>query len=136
MRAFVKRLLLGLGLVTSAGLSSSEGHFAVIYRSIVKPGYDDLYLKNWKIVANYFVQERGALGSTLHKSEDGMWVAYSRWPDRATRDASWPQTSEGVNQDLPVNIQQAIIALRDCFDAEQRLPEICMEVVEQVVPPS
>lgn len=105
--------------------------FAVIYRTYVKPGYEDIYLENWKIVATYFLQERGALGSTLHKSDDGMWVAYSRWPDKATRDASWPGDQQSINSSISPVVQQAIINLKSCFDMDRRLPEICMEVVEE-----
>ena len=64
--------------------------FAVIYRGYLKSECDDKYKKAWRTVASYFVEYRGALGSCLHKTIDGMWVAYSRWPDKATRDASWP----------------------------------------------
>ncbi len=105
--------------------------FAVIYRGYVKPELESQYQEYWKIVASYFVKERGALGSTLHQAEDGMWVAYSRWPDKATRDASWPRDKEKANADLPLHIQQAIEGLKACGE---QLPEICMEVREVVHP--
>ena len=64
--------------------------FAVIYRGYLKSVDDkEVYRKAWHTVAAYFVAHRGALGSCLHKTEEGMWLAYSRWPDKATRDASW-----------------------------------------------
>lgn len=62
--------------------------FAVIYRAYMKPGLEMEYQQAWRKVATYFVEHRGALGSCLHQAEDGMWLAYSRWPDQATRDAS------------------------------------------------
>lgn len=105
--------------------------FAVIYRGYVKPELESPFREYWKIVASYFVNERGALGSTLHQAEDGMWIAYSKWPDKATRDASWPRDKEKVNVDIPLHIQRAIEGLKACIE---QLPEICMEVREEVHP--
>ena len=98
--------------------------FAVIYRGFVKPNLEEQYLAFWKQIAAYFVLKQGAIGSTLHRAEDGMWIAYSKWPDKSVRDASW------LGLDLPEEIQQAIIGLRNCLDVQ--LPEICMEVIEQI----
>ncbi len=102
--------------------------FAVIYRGFVKPGLEEQYLEYWKTVAAYFVKERGALGSTLHKTDEGMWVAYSKWPDQATRDASWPKEKE-PDSELPPVICDAIAGLKGCLD--EQLPEIAMEVVAE-----
>jgi hypothetical protein len=62
--------------------------FAAIYQGYLKPGREEEYQKLWKIIATFFIEQRGALGSCLHKTSDGLWVAYSRWPNQATRDAS------------------------------------------------
>ena len=104
--------------------------FAVIYRSFIKPGHEERYQDNWKKIASYFVKKRGALGSSLHKTKEGLWVAYSRWPDEATRAASWPSGDDVANPDLPSDICEAIKNLKDCL--ENQLPEICMEVQEEV----
>lgn len=106
--------------------------FAVIYRGYVKPELEGQYREYWKIVAAYFVKERGAIGSTLHKAEEGMWIAYSKWPDKRTRDASWPQREEAINPNLPVEVHEAIQGLRSCLDENRLLPEICMEVQEEI----
>lgn len=106
--------------------------FAVIYRSYIKSLFEEDYQRHWKVVASYFVKERGALASALHKTEEGMWVAYSRWPNKAMRDAAWPSDKESINPELPLPIQEAIKGLKQCIDQEQLLPEICMEVVEEV----
>lgn len=106
--------------------------FAVIYRGYVRTGLEQQYVLYWKIIAAYFVNERGAIGSTLHKSEDGMWVAYSKWPDKATRDASWTNNKDNVHSGFPANILEAINGLKQCLDLERQLPEICMEIIEEV----
>lgn len=104
--------------------------FAVIYRSYVKAGFEAQYRKCWTVIASHFINERGALESTLHQAENGMWVAYSKWPDKATRDAAWPRDNKKVNADLPIAIKEAIYNLKSYLEEENKLPEICMEVIE------
>jgi len=106
--------------------------FAVIYRSYIKPELEEEYQKLWNQVASYFIQHRGAIGSCLHKTEDGIWLTYSRWPDKATRDASWSSDSNTVN-DLPNDIKKSIIRMKDCGDWNPKLSEICMEVVDDLL---
>lgn len=106
--------------------------FAVIYRAYIKTGYESEYQKLWHKIATYFVEKRGALGSCLHKTEEGLWVAYSRWPDKATRDAAWP--GEAAPSDvLPEEIKHAIVSIKDCFDPDQKFPDICMDVIEDLL---
>jgi len=104
--------------------------FAVIYQSYIKSGRESDYQSAWRKIATYFVEERGALGSCLHRGESGLWVAYSRWPNRETRDASWPKDAE-ICLDLPEDIQRAAVVLKDCL--ESQLPEIAMEVVDDLL---
>ena len=106
--------------------------FAVIYQSYLKPGREEAFQQAWHQIANYFVTKRGALGSCLHKAEDGKWIAYSRWPDKATRDASWPLDGDPSNE-LPEEIRQAILMVKDCIDQDQKLPDICMDVVRDLL---
>ncbi len=106
--------------------------FAVIYRIYLQPGKEKQYLENWPIVAGYFVSKCGALGSTLHQADDGMWVAYSLWPDRATRDAAWPKDGSSTNVSFPVEIKQAIANLKECSDPLRLLPEITMKTVQSI----
>jgi DNA-binding cell septation regulator SpoVG len=86
--------------------------FAVIYRAYLKTDKENQYQEYWKTIASYFVNERGALGSTLHKTAEGMWVAYSKWPDKRTRDASWPSNKNSINKEFPLEIQEAILGLK------------------------
>lgn len=104
--------------------------FAVIYRTYLKPDQEEAYQGLWNQVATYFIQYRGALGSCLHKTDEGFWLAYSRWPDRATRDASW--SSDVAMNDLPSFIKEAIAAMKNCADEERKLPEICMEMIDDL----
>lgn len=106
--------------------------FAVIYRSYIKPELENEYQKLWKQIAEYFIERRGAIGSCLHKTEDGIWLAYSRWPDKAIRDASWPGEN-APSETLPNEIREAIVKIKECGDPDRKLPEICMEVVDDLL---
>ena len=81
--------------------------FCVIYRFKLKPHQEASYQKCWDIITDYFIKHRGSLGSCLHKSEDNLWIAYSRWPDKPMRDASWPG-DDAPNQALPDEVVKAI----------------------------
>lgn len=102
--------------------------FAVIYRGYLLPGKEPEYRDAWQKVAKYFVEKCGALGSCLHRTSDDMWVAYSRWPNQQMRDAAWPGDKTSVVS-LPPEIQHAVATLQSCLDPARKLPEICMEIV-------
>ena len=71
----------------------------------------------------------------MHKANDGLWVAYSRWPDKATRDAAWPGDN-APNEILPIAIRQAIKEMQKIKDENKALEqydEICMEVVDDLL---
>lgn len=104
--------------------------FVVIYRGYLKPNCENEYCTAWKTVANYFIHHRGSLGSALHKAEDGMWLAYSRWPDKKTRDASWGDNADNVFPDV---IQSAITTVKKCLDSDHQFPEIQLEVIEDLL---
>lgn len=106
--------------------------FAVIYRGYLKPGKESEYQEAWHRVAQYFVEQRGAIGSCLHRTSDGMWLAYSRWPDKKTRDASWPGDS-APSIELPSEIRDAILTIQHCIDQDRKLPDICMEVINDLL---
>ncbi len=110
----------------------SKKCFAVIYQAFIKPGLEMEYQKAWHQVASYFVQYRGAIGSCLHKTSEGMWLAYSRWPDKVTRDASWPGDN-APSEMLPSEIKKAVITIQECIDQTHKLPEITMEVVNDLL---
>ena len=107
--------------------------FAVLYRASVYPAREEEYQRLWHQVATFFVQHRGALGSCLHKTKQGEWIAYSRWPDKTTRDASWPQENEEPSETLSSEIQGAITELKNCIDKDQPYEEICMEIVDDLL---
>lgn len=112
--------------------ADNQPGFAVIYRGFIKKGKETEYQNAWKTVSTYFIEQRGAIGSCLHKTNDGMWVAYSRWPDQKTRDASWPGENN-PSQEIPLNVREAILTIKNSLDPDQKFPEICMEVVNDLL---
>ena len=103
--------------------------FAVLYQAYLLPHKEAEFQKAWNAVAKYFVSKRGAIGSSLHRTADGLWVAYSRWPDKKTRDASWPKDA-APSHELPPEIRNAVVAIKGCIDPSRNIPELCMEVVD------
>ncbi len=81
--------------------------FCLIYRFKLKPHQEEIYKKCWNLITEYFIKHRGAMGAALHKGDDNLWIAYSRWPDQATCDASWPGEND-ADQSLPDEVLNAI----------------------------
>jgi hypothetical protein len=108
---------------------------AVIYKFKLKPHHEAEYMQLWLCVATYFKQQRGALGSSLHKGDDGDWMAYSRWPDEATRDASWPDDN-APSDELPDAVRAAIFRMQEMRKENEPLgeyQETTFEVVEDML---
>ena len=62
--------------------------FAVIYRWRLRSGMEQQFQAAWATVTKTFMAERRALGSRLHRDDDGYWVAYAQWPSRR----AWEQS--------------------------------------------
>lgn len=110
--------------------------FAVIYKFKLKSAQEKQYQEHWHKIANFFIQSRGAIGSCLHKGEDGLWIAYSRWPDKATRDASWPG-DDLPNNDFPEDIRHSIEIMqaikKENSGMNDDYEEFCLTVVADLL---
>jgi hypothetical protein len=58
--------------------------FAVIYRWRVIPGLEAQFEEGWRAGTERIAAEFGGWGSRLHRGEDGAFIAYAQWPDKAT----------------------------------------------------
>ncbi|MBX9705441.1 MAG: hypothetical protein K5Q00_04235 [Gammaproteobacteria bacterium] len=96
--------------------------FAVIYRFNLQPHQEAAYIHSWNAVADYFIAHCNAIGSCLHKGSDGLWVAYSRWPDKATRDAAWPGDKTPSDK-LPAKVRDAIKTIQQIKTENIDLPQ-------------
>lgn len=102
--------------------------YAVIFRTYIKPGRESEFRAAWNVTARYYIEQRGEIGACLHRTDDGMWVAYSRWPDKKPRRLL---PGDGApSSALPASIREAILTIKDCLDQDKKLPDICMEVTD------
>lgn len=101
--------------------------FVVIYRGFVPLQNEAEYRRLWCLIADYFIENRGAIGSRLHKTKNDEMLAYSCWPDKKTRDASWPG-EDAPNEVLPEKIKQAIMKIKTLSSAS--FEEIQMTLLE------
>jgi quinol monooxygenase YgiN len=96
--------------------------FAVIYRWRLKPGSEEAFRAAWETVTRIIRREHGGLGSRLHRTAEGLWLAYAQWPDRA----SWEAL-----QSAPAADPVASGIMRDCV--ERRLEPILLEPVADLL---
>lgn len=85
--------------------------FAVVYRWRLKPGMEEHFEQGWARVTKAVHQKCGSYGSRLHIAEDGMRVAYARWPDAQTRAACDHGEAEGL-QMMDDSIVEALDEIR------------------------
>lgn len=64
--------------------------FAVIYRWRVIPGLEAQFERGWEAGTRAIAAEFGGWGSRLHRTEDGLYIAYAQWPDKA----AWERAME------------------------------------------
>jgi heme-degrading monooxygenase HmoA len=70
--------------------------FCIIYKFTVKPGYEERFRQNWSAVTQWFYQHAGSLGSRLHHSSTGEYIAYAQWQIRT----QWEQQTARVDAEL------------------------------------
>jgi quinol monooxygenase YgiN len=56
--------------------------FAFVYRFTVHPGAEARFIAAWHRFTERIRDERGSLGSRLHRAAGGELIAYARWPSR------------------------------------------------------
>ena len=95
---------------------SEECGFCVIYRFKLRAGAEDLFRQGWIRITEAIRDSRGGLGSRLHVTDDGWWLAYAQWPDRQT----WERSGEMESADPEAGKMMA-------DSIEERLPPVLME---------
>jgi len=56
--------------------------YAVIYRFKVIQGKEVAFENLWRAVTKAFMAHAEGLGSRLHKTEAGVYIAYAQWPNK------------------------------------------------------
>ena len=102
--------------------------FVVIYRWKIKPGMEEQFRTAWGKATCAIAMRYGALGSRLHRADDGTWLAYAQWPDRA----QWEAMRAGPPADA-----EASAIMRDCIDDGDQypVPLFCMTVTDDYLRP-
>ena len=98
--------------------------FVAVYRWKLKEGREERFREGWRRRTEEIYRKCGSLGSRLHRAEDGTWVAYAQWPDRAT----WEAASS-----VPVEDTEAPALMRE--SVETNYPSLLMEVAEDLLRP-
>jgi quinol monooxygenase YgiN len=65
--------------------------YAISYRFVLmqpNEANQKEFVRCWSGITEFFKQNAGALGSRLHRGEDGAFYAYAQWPDKATFEAA------------------------------------------------
>jgi quinol monooxygenase YgiN len=70
--------------------------FCVIYQWKVKIGKEKDFQDTWRSITEAIFRQHDSLGSRLHRSDDGTWIAYAQWPDREC----WQNHSQTLGIDL------------------------------------
>jgi quinol monooxygenase YgiN len=80
--------------------------FAVLYQWQIRPGKIRQFCDAWAVITEGLKRDHGALGSRLHRSEQGTWMAYAEWPDRK----AWESAGEAppVNPEALKQLQEAV----------------------------
>ena len=88
---------------------------AIIYQWRLKPGMEKQFREAWRRRTVELRQYAGALGSALHKGDNGIWVAYARWRSLEARERAWKErpadpTANDLMQDATLETFPPIIA--------------------------
>lgn len=100
--------------------------FCVIYRARVAPDKEQQYVAAWSKLTRLLRSERGALGSRLHRGNDGLWYAYAQWASAEARRVAF--SLGPVDTQAEAEVMDSIL---------EYFPEILLDPVEdQLVPMS
>lgn len=97
--------------------------YIVIYRFLVKPNQDQVFIESWKGLTALIYKYEGSLGSRLHKEKQNYYIAYAQWPSK--------DDFENTGNKLPIEANQFRDAMRLSCDKVETLNKL--EVVEDLL---
>ena len=77
--------------------------FTVIYQFIVKPNAKTAFIQAWKALTELIYNHESSLGSRLHLTEDGTYLAYAQWPSKEvwkSSGAKLPASSDAIRKQM------------------------------------
>lgn len=75
--------------------------FVVLYRWKLYPDAEASFVEAWSRISELLLEQRGSLGSRLHRGSDGLWYSYAQWPSAEARSkafAAGPVDSKASSQ--------------------------------------
>ncbi len=96
--------------------------FIALYQFKVKPGRESAFQEAWHAGTAGIYKARGSLGSRLHKTEEGAYLAYAQWPSAEHYDRK---------DELPEEVRSALALMRDCCESVTLLER--MTVVDDLL---
>lgn len=100
-------------------MSNLQPTFCAIYRWRLHPGSEDAFVQAWSRVTRLLRDERGSLGSRLHRGPDNVWYSYTQWPSAAAKaeglalpsvdPEAWRQMREAIAESLPELILEPVV---------------------------
>ena len=103
--------------------------FIVLYRWQLEPEKEQLFMEGWSELVHRNVEQMGALGSRLHKGEDGLWYAYSEWPSRR----HWEIAQQFDDYHIPAR-QKMLEAILRQYDALVLTPRLDHLIGQKLIP--
>src|SRR6478735_4884984 len=66
---------------------------AVVLEFAPIDGMENEFIQAWTECTNVIYENFGSLGSRLHRSDKGSFIAYAQWPNKIAYDGSsdWPE---------------------------------------------
>ncbi|MHA2937568.1 antibiotic biosynthesis monooxygenase family protein [Vibrio sp. RC27] len=76
--------------------------FAVVLEFDVIEGMENQFRKAWVETTEIIYQNFGSLGSRLHQSDNGKFIAYAQWPDLSIYESvhHWPCDSKNTREKM------------------------------------
>ncbi len=71
--------------------------YIVLYAFDVRSNKEEDFIKGWKGLTELIYKYEGSLGSRLHKSDLGRYIAYAQWPNKMTFEESGKKLPEEAN---------------------------------------
>lgn len=91
--------------------------FVVLYRWRLLEGCEESFIKAWREVTEFYLENFDSLGSRLHKGDDGIWYAYAQWKTLEQRENA-SENSEAIGDAF----EKMHVAI------DERYPEIILDV--------
>jgi heme-degrading monooxygenase HmoA len=91
---------------------------AILYRWRIKPEKEQQFIDSWSEVTKFLLDNRGSLGSRLHRGNDGLFHGYAQWKSDEERQNAFRNSAE---------ISDSINKMRDSI--EESFAEIILEPI-------